>query len=125
MQKIYLVLLVGILGTFIGEQVQGMSAKIDNVLLENVEALANDTEKSVGECPGERIYSFSAVAEGVKTERIHYLGKLDILNEYEARRCVASGKGELEGGNYDLSAIQINSTITDCKGEGFHNTIWD
>lgn len=41
MQKIYLFLLVGILGTFIGEQVQGMSAKIDDVLLENVEALAN------------------------------------------------------------------------------------
>lgn len=41
MQKIYLVLLVGILGTFVGEQVQGMSAKINDVLLENVEALAD------------------------------------------------------------------------------------
>ena len=107
--------------TYLSHVEDGMS----DMVLENVEALANDTENSVGDCPGERIYSFSAVAEGVKTERIHYLGKLDILNEYEARRCVASGKGELEGGNYDLSAIQINSTITDCKGEGFHNTIWD
>ena len=50
MQKIYLVLLVGILGTFIGEQVQGMSAKIDNVLLENVEALAEG--EASGPCKG-------------------------------------------------------------------------
>jgi len=71
MQKIYLVLLVGILGTFIGEQVQGMSAKIDNVLLENVEALA-DMENNVPiNCRG--FGDFTCPNDGVKVSNV-YLG---------------------------------------------------
>lgn len=46
MQKIFLVLFVGVLGVFIGQQVQGTPIVMNDVLLENVEALA-DTENSV------------------------------------------------------------------------------
>ena len=45
MQKIFLVLFVGVLGVFIGQQVQGTPIVMNDVLLENVEALA-DTENS-------------------------------------------------------------------------------
>lgn len=41
MQKVFLILFVGVLGSIIGQQVQGVSVEIDDVLLENVEALAN------------------------------------------------------------------------------------
>ena len=46
MQKIFLVLFVGVLGVFIGQQVQGTPIVMNDVLLENVEALA-DMENSV------------------------------------------------------------------------------
>ena len=46
MQKIFLVLFVGVLGVFIGQQVQGTPIVMNDVLLEIVEALA-DTENSV------------------------------------------------------------------------------
>lgn len=46
MQKIFLFLFVGVLGVFIGQQVQGTPIVMNDVLLENVEALA-DMENSV------------------------------------------------------------------------------
>ena len=60
MQKVFLVLFVGVLGAYIGLQVQRVPTVMNDVLLKNVEALA-DTENSLpincrgdGEvvCPG-------------------------------------------------------------------------
>ena len=41
MQKVFLIFFVGVLGAFIGQLVQGTSADIDDVLLENVESLSD------------------------------------------------------------------------------------
>ena len=60
MQKVFLILFVGVLGAYIGLQVQRVPTVMNDVLLKNVEALA-DTENSLpincrgdGEvvCPG-------------------------------------------------------------------------
>lgn len=45
MKKVILILFVGVLGIFVGQQVQGTSTTVNDVLLENVEALA-DMENS-------------------------------------------------------------------------------
>ena len=41
MQKVFLILFVGVCGVFVERQMQGASTDMNDILLENVEALAN------------------------------------------------------------------------------------
>ena len=53
MQKFFLVLLVGVLGLLFGFQTMGDTPAINDVVLENVEALANSEMPGFTTCRGE------------------------------------------------------------------------
>ena len=50
MQKLFLILFISVLGAMVGKQVQGTPTAMKDVLLENVEALANMERPEPIEC---------------------------------------------------------------------------
>ena len=71
MQKVFLVLLVGLLGVFISDQAMKTSVVANDVLLANVEALANTETTLPTTCFGEG--GFTCPIYGIRVEEI-YIG---------------------------------------------------
>lgn len=71
MQKVFLVLFVGVLGVFINNQAMKTSVIANDVLLANVEALANTEATPPTACFGEGL--FTCPIYGEKVEEI-YIG---------------------------------------------------
>lgn len=71
MQKVFLVLFVGVLGVFISNQAMKTSVLANDVLLANVEALANTEATPPTTCFGEG--DFTCPIYGIRVEDI-YIG---------------------------------------------------
>ena len=106
-QKIMYVLsliTVIVIVTFVGKKGIVPSAfKSNNLLMQNVEALAGEEIVVYSECMGSCTYSEVSYSEGQTTERTQWSDSLDMVRTVDYRICVSKGRGNLCGTNYDLA----------------------